>query len=78
MVVDEIDPETLLTNPSAVAAGKKTLVKQMTVKFSTAGSSGALTGSTANVTSSAASSTESVDQGSTKDGTNELVGGEEI
>lgn len=32
--VASLDPDALLANPSVVAAGKKTLVKQMTVKFS--------------------------------------------
>ena len=45
-MVDGADSEALLTNPSVIAAGKKTLVKQMTVKFSAPGSSGALAGPT--------------------------------
>jgi hypothetical protein len=35
----QIDPDALLADPAAVVGGKKTLVKQMTVKFSGAGGS---------------------------------------
>jgi hypothetical protein len=50
----QIDPDALLADPAAVVGGKKTLVKQMTVKFSGA------SGSTNNLAAATAGSAKEV------------------